>query len=88
MSATQTLIDALGAFCDEFSMHASCDDCPVFPALLADETCEKAFARLVKASRSEPWKCSEVVVSGRPYCSLCGSPLYGDVCPGCGAVVA
>ena len=88
MSAAQTIIDALGAFCDCFSMHASCDDCPIFPAILAGETCEEAFARLLDASRSEPWECSAVEARGMLFCSLCGSRLDGGRCPGCGAVVA
>lgn len=93
MSALQTVVDAFcrmmndGAPC----MAEPCDGCPVYAGDVYDGvSCQSTFAKLLRASRSEPWEARAEEFRGRAYCSLCGGPLGESdaCCPTCGAAIA
>lgn len=102
MSATQTVCDLFERFCESFGVcvadeagrwgdvRAGCATCPLSAIADDSDSCREAFAKLLKASRGEPWECSVTRWGGKGFCSLCGMrvPDGAGECPTCGAVVA
>lgn len=93
MSATQTIVDAFERMLNDGApcMAEPCDGCPINADGTYDGvSCKSTFAKLLLASRSEPWGARVEDFRGRRYCSLCGGPLEDGAgeCPTCGAIVA
>ena len=94
MSATQTLCDVLSYLSSDTGCPYSdeaCRACPLPPAMEpSDGSCQEAFARLLRAARSEPWEGTARDYGRRgEYCSLCesGLPDGARECPTCGAAI-
>lgn len=94
MSATQTLCDVLSYLSSDTGCPYSDEACRACPLPLAmepsDGSCQEAFARLLRAARSEPWEGTARDYGRRgEYCSLCesGLPDGARECPTCGAAI-
>ena len=93
MSATQTIADAFERMLNDGApcMAEPCDGCPINADGTYDGvSCKSTFARLLKASRREPWEGRAECFRGKWYCSLCGAELPSPAaveCDGCGAAL-
>ena len=93
MSATQTIADAFERMLNDGApcMAEPCDGCPINADGTYDGvSCQSTFAKLLKASRREPWEGRAEHFRGKWYCSLCGAELPSPAaveCAMCGAAL-
>lgn len=94
MSATQALCETFSYLSSDTGCPYSdeaCRACPLRAAMEpSDGSCQEAFARLLRASKSEPWEGEARGYGLRgEFCQLCEAKLPDGAgeCPECGAEI-